>query len=411
MNKTILIIAFHFPPNATSSGMQRALKVVRYLREDGWRPIVLTVDARAYSETNTSQLEEIPEDVLVHRAFGLNTARHLAIRGRYPGFLAWPDPWASWWPAAVWAGRRLIRRHQPCAIWSTFPITTTNLVAMHLAKWSRLPWISDLRDPITLDGYPVDPMRFRCARWIENKTVDLATHIVFTAEYTRRIYAERYPGLDEKSVVIPNGYDEHNFPNRTGQERVSKERLTLVHSGALQPKGRNPRTFFEALNKLKEEARISSSSLRIVFRACGFERQYREMAEHSDVADLVEFEGYLPYDQAINEMVDADGLLVFQGSIYNHAVPAKVYEYFFARRPIFGVLDKSGETQRVLQDAGIDSTASIDDAEEIANLLRTFIERLRDNSYFLPARSVIESFSRRRQTQKLSALLRQVVSD
>ena len=391
--------------------MQRALKVVRYLREDGWQPIVLTVDARAYSKTNTSQLAEIPPDVPVCRAFGLDATRHFAIRGRYLGFLAWPDPWVSWWPAAVWAGRRLIRRHQPCAIWSTFPITTTNLVAMHLARWSRLPWIADLRDPMTLDGYPADPMRFRYARWIERKTVDLASHVVFTAEYTRRIYAERYPGLDERSVLIPNGYDESNFPDHTGRNRIPNERLTLLHSGALQPKGRNPRTFFEALKKLKKAARISSSSLRIVFRACGFEQQYREMAELLSVADLVAFEGHLPYDQAISEMVDADGLLIFQGSIYNHAVPAKVYEYFFARRPILGILDKTGETQRVLQNVGIKSTASIDNAEEIADHLGDFIDNLAGDSYFLPARSLIESFSRQKQTQKLSAVLRQVASD
>ncbi len=411
MNRTILIIAFHFPPIATSSGMQRALKVVRYLREDGWRPVVLTVNARAYSKVNTSQLVEIPADVPVYRAFGLDAKRHFAIRGRYPGFLGWPDPWASWWPAAVWTGRRIIRRHRPCAIWSTFPITSTNLVAMHLARWSGLPWISDLRDPITLDGYPADPMRFRCARWIERKTVDLSTHMVFTAEYARRIYVERYPGLDERSVLIPNGYDEINFPDRAGQDKIPSERLILLHSGALQPKGRNPRTFFEALSKLKKEARISSSSLRIVFRACGFEQQYRELAELSGVADLVALEGHLPYDSAISEMVDADGLLVFQGSLYNHAVPAKVYEYFFARRPILGVLDKTGETQRVLQEVGIDSTANIDDAEEIAAVLGTFIDDLRSDSYFLPVRSVIEGYSRRKQTQKLSALLQQVVSD
>ena len=237
----------------------------------------------------------------------------------------------------------------------------------------------------------------------------MATHMVFTAEYTRRIYTERYPGLEKRSILIPNGYDEINFPDRASLDKIPSERLTLLHSGALQPKGRNPRTFFEALSQLKQEARISSSSLRIVFRACGFEQQYRELAEHLGVADLVALEGHLPYDQAISEMVDADGLLVFQGSFYNHAVPAKVYEYFFARRPILGVLDKTGETQRVLQDVGIDSTANIDDAEEIAAVLGTFIDDLRGNSYFLPARSVIEGYSRRKQTQMLSALLQQVV--
>jgi len=389
--------------------MQRALKVVRYLREDGWRPIVLTVNAQAYSKVNPSQLIEIPTDVPVYRTFGLDAKRHFAIRGHYPGILAWPDAWASWWPGAVWTGRQLIRRHRPSAIWSTFPISTTNLVAMHLARWSRLPWISDLRDPITLDGYPADPMRFRIARRIEAKTVELATRIVFTAEYTRRIYVERYPDLDERTVLIPNGYDENNFPDRSAAGKTSGARLTLLHSGALQPKGRNPRTFFEALARLKREAKISSASLRVVFRACGFEQQYRAIAERLGVADIVAFEGRLPYEEAISEMVDADGLLAFQGSTYNHAVPAKVYEYFFARRPILGILDKTGETQRVLQSVGINSTADIDNSEEIAAVLGSFIDELRCASFFLPQRSAIEDFSRRKQTQKLSALLTELV--
>ena len=88
----------------------------------------------------------------------------------------------------------------------------------------------------------------------------------------------------------------------------------------------------------------------------------------------------------------------------------KIYEYFCARRPVLGVLDKSGETQRVLLDVGIDSTASIDDVKEIADVLSTFIDHLRNESYFLPEQPLIERYSRRKQTQHLSALLRRVVN-
>src|SRR6056297_1496636 len=195
MNRTVLIIAFHFPPVASSSGMQRALKTVRYLREDGWRPVVLTADPRGYEATTDSQLAEIPDDVPVRRAFCLDAKRHFAIRGSYPGFLAWPDAWITWYPFAVAAGRRLIREHQPAIIWSTFPISTANLVARSLSQWSGLPWIADLRDPMTLDGYPPQPMRFRLVRRIDCSTMKHAAHVVFTADYTRRIYTDRYPAI------------------------------------------------------------------------------------------------------------------------------------------------------------------------------------------------------------------------
>ena len=409
MNRTILIVAFHFPPVATSSGMQRALKAVRYLREDGWLPVVLTVDPRAYDKTNPSQLHEIPDDVVVHRAFGVDARRLCSIRNRYPGFLAWPDAWLSWWPAAVHAGKRLIRRHEPRAIWSTFPISTTKLVALRLSRWSGLPWVADFRDPMTLDGYPPDPMRFRLARRIEQRTVGQASRAVFTADYTRRIYAERYPELADRFLVIPNGYDEANFPELITSERRRGGPITLLHSGALQPKARNPRSFFEALGKIVAKKAVGSSELRVVFRACGFEDLYKKSAADAGVSDLVHFEDHLPYDAAIREMVAADALLVFQGTAYNHAVPAKLYEYFFAKKPILGVLDKNGETQSVLTQAGVRYTASIDDADEIAGCLEKLVGTLDRDSPFLPEPDSVHEYSRRNQVRKLSVLLHEVV--
>jgi len=411
MDRTILIVAFDFPPAATSSGMQRALKVVRYLREFGWRPIVLTAQPRAYANTNPSQLSEIPDDVPVYRAFGIDTRRVFSIRNRYPGFVAWPDPWISWWPDAVRVGRRIIRHHQPQVIWSTYPIRTTNLVASSLAKWSGLPWVSDLRDPITLDGYPPDAMRFRLARRIERNTVRHAARVVFTAEFTRRLYEERYPLLSNKSVVIPNGYDESNFPTGLAKESTGDGRLTLLHSGALQPKGRNPRAFFEGLKRLKSNGVVDSTGIRVVFRACGFEDQYQEIARSLGVDDLVEFGGYIPYDKALGEMVNADALLVFQGTAYNHAVPAKLYEYFFAHKPILGILDKSGETRRVLEDVGIAPTSDINDPTDIANHIKTLLGDLGPTSPYVANTREIKNYSRRSQTRRLAELLNTVLAE
>ena len=411
MNKTVLIIAFHFPPVATSSGMQRALKTARYLLEDNWRPVVLTANERAYPKVNPSQLAEIPPEVHVSRTFCLDATRHLAIRGRYPGVLAWPDRWVSWWPGAVREGRRLIRQYRPSAIWSTFPITTTNLVAGHLAKWSGLPWIADLRDPITLEGYPRDPMRFRLARRIEAMTIERASRVIFTAEFTRSIYRDRYPQLRGRDILIPNGFDENNFPDQPGIPAAKDStRIKLVHSGSLQPKGRNPLAFFTALRDLKSAGKISSERITVVFRGAGFEERYTRMAQELGVEDLVEFPGHLPYDEAIREMVEADGLLLFQGTVYNHAVPAKVYEYFFARKPILGILDPQGETQRVLNNAGISKTADIDSPASIASGLAEFIKAPGGESPFLPDLELIQAYSRRNQTLKLATVLCDVIS-
>ena len=46
--KRILMIAYHFPPLAGSSGIQRTLRFVQHLPTFGWEPIVLTAHPRAY---------------------------------------------------------------------------------------------------------------------------------------------------------------------------------------------------------------------------------------------------------------------------------------------------------------------------------------------------------------------------
>lgn len=411
MNKTVLILAFHFPPIAMSSGLQRALKIVRYLRDFGWQPVVLTADPRAYAKTTPEQLSEIPADVPVHRAFGLDSMRHLAIRGKHLGWTAVPDAWVSWFPAAVLGGRKLIREYRPGAIWSTFPIATTNLVALHLSRSANLPWIADLRDPMTLEGFPINARRFKCTRWIEKRTVDQARRLVFTAQHTRRIYEDRYPRLKGRTAVIPNGYDEANFPDPMPERKHRPgECLRIVHSGALQPVGRNPTAFFGALRRLSAMPEAADLRFEIVFRACGFADRYAKLAASYGVSDIVTFADYLPYEDALREMVSADGLLVFQGTSYNHAVPAKLYECMYAGTPIFALVDKSGETYSVLEGAGITSVASIDDEEEIALKLRDFLRAVKSQSYRLPDPELVRQFSRRSQVMRLSEILSEEIS-
>src|SRR6185369_1088675 len=120
--RKVLMVAYHFPPLAGSSGIQRTLRFAQQLPEFGWQPIVLTTHPRAYERTSDDLLREVPTDLPVARAFALDTARQLAIGGRYLGWLARPDRWMTWRFAAVGAGLSLVREHAPHAIWSTYPI-------------------------------------------------------------------------------------------------------------------------------------------------------------------------------------------------------------------------------------------------------------------------------------------------
>lgn len=79
--KRILMIAYHFPPLAGSSGIQRTLRFVQHLPSFGWQPLVITASPRAYERTSDDLVPEVPSDPMVHRAFALDTARHLSLGG------------------------------------------------------------------------------------------------------------------------------------------------------------------------------------------------------------------------------------------------------------------------------------------------------------------------------------------
>jgi glycosyltransferase involved in cell wall biosynthesis len=282
MPRHILIIAFHYPPVRGSSGIQRTLKFSTYLREHGWEPIVLTVTPRAFEQVSDDQMGEIPPGMRVERAFALNTAKHLAIGGRYLNWMAQPDRWVSWWPAAVWRGLQIIRRHQPEAILSTYPIATAHLIGLTLQRLSGLPWIADCRDSISEPGYPADPLTWRTNRRLEAAMVKHCARAVFTTEGTRQMYAERYPQAPSaRWAVIENGYDEENFrdaerdfaPQRLGPPG----RLTLLHSGVLYPQERDPRPFFAALRTLRAAGEIGADNLRVLLRATASDELYRPM--------------------------------------------------------------------------------------------------------------------------------------
>jgi hypothetical protein len=91
--KRVLMVAYHFPPMAGSSGVQRTLRFAQYLSEFGWQPLVLSTQPIAYEDTSDDLLKDIPPEAIVHRSFALDTARHLSLGGRYFDFMAQPDRW------------------------------------------------------------------------------------------------------------------------------------------------------------------------------------------------------------------------------------------------------------------------------------------------------------------------------
>lgn len=404
--KRILLIAYHFPPLRGSSGIQRTLRFAKYLPEFGWDPIILTTAARAYPDTSPDQLADVPAGLHVCRAFALDAARHLSIANRYPGFLARPDRWLSWWFGAVPAGLSLVRRFAPHVLWSTYPIATAHAIGHTLHRATGLPWVADFRDPMVQANYPPDPRTRASYRTIESRVARRAARLVFTTPGARRIYQDRYPNVDpERFVLIENGYDEETFVASDGAERapLNPGALTLLHSGIVYRDERDPSQLMAALRRLLDARDIAHDTLRIRFRAPGRETRLHELAAAAGVASLIEILPPIDYRASLEEMQRADALLVLQAANCNEQIPAKVYEYLRARRPILALTDPAGDTARTLLRVGLDAIAPLDDEIAIAGLIGRFV---RDpGSARLPTDAVVARHSRRGRTAEFAAVL------
>jgi hypothetical protein len=370
--KRVLMVAYHFPPLAGSSGIQRTLRFVQHLPRRGWQPLVLSAQPRAYERTGADLLAEVPAGTVVRRAFALDTARHLSVAGRYLDALARPDRWISWKWDAVRTGMQMIRHFKPQVLWSTYPIATAHVVGAELQRRSGVPWVADFRDPMAQDGYPPDPATWRQFEAIEQRAAAQASCLTFTTPGALRCYRERYPAAAERMALLENGYDESSFAAIEREHPIRAPlnplAMTLLHSGIVYPDERDPTHLFAALGQLRR-AGLPPGRLKLRFRAPLHDALLQALAREHAVEDLIEVCPPIDYREALLEMLRADGLLVMQAANCNQQVPAKIYEYLRAGRPVLCLADPAGDTVAVLRGAGIDSFARLDSAPEIATLL------------------------------------------
>jgi len=407
--KRVLMVAYHFPPMAGSSGIQRTLRFVQQLPRFGWQPLVLTADPRAYERTSTDLLPDIPAGTVVARAFALDTARHLAIGQRYVAAMARPDRWVSWRFDAVRRGLQMIRRFRPDAIWSTYPIATAHLIGAELQRRSGLPWLADFRDPMAQEGYPADPLVWQSYKTIEERAASQAAHMLFTTPSAARSYRERYPSAATRIVQLENGFDEESFAavESAGVDPMPLNPgvLTVLHSGIVYPSERDPAPFMAALGRLHAQGHLPPQGVRFRFRAAVHDGLLQRLAAQHGVQHMVETLPPLPYRQALAEMLRADALLVMQADNCNEQVPAKVYEYLRAGRPILCLADPQGDTAAVMRDSGVQAIAKLESVEAIASLVPGFLHEVGQGRAHLPPAQAVQRASRLQRSAALAELL------
>lgn len=233
---------------------------------------------------------------------------------------------------------------------------------------------------------------------------------LFTTPTAAASYAALYPQARSRIGVLENGYDEASFESASStlppdRPALQPDTVTLLHSGIVYPAERDPTQLFVAMRLLLDRREIAPGNFKVRFRAPAHGALLRQLGAQHGVSDLIEVCPPIPYRDALGEMLCADALIVLQAANCNAQIPAKIYEYLRAQRPILCLSDPAGDTARVVCEAGIDAVARLDDASEIAQLLSRFLADHRDGKLkrYTATQGAVEAASRLGRTRQLAA--------
>jgi hypothetical protein len=218
---------------------------------------------------------------------------------------------------------------------------------------------------------------------------------------------------DDFWQLIPNGFDEQIFEDlgpKVPLEHKKKNPKVLLHSGVIYPSERDPSHFFTALSELQQEGKICADDIIIRLRATGHDDLFSQQLKQLKIEQLVQLEPTVPYEQALQEMFDVDGLLLLQAANCNFQIPAKAYEYIRVQKPVLGLTPTEGDTGQLLLQAGNAVIAPLDNKIEIKLALLAYIDSL-TVPVMESEQEKLHTYSRQYQAAKFENLLDQVLSD
>jgi hypothetical protein len=135
----------------------------------------------------------------------------------------------------------------------------------------------------------------------------------------------------------------------------------------------------------------------------------RSLGVQYGVSELLEIMPPISYRAALEEMMTVNALLVMQASNCNAQIPAKIYEYLRARKPILGLTDPNGDTAWVLKNAGINTQARLDSTAEIVKQLTLLLHLYRRGLSELPQAQAVYQASRHKRSASMVLLLNEML--
>jgi glycosyltransferase involved in cell wall biosynthesis len=344
--RTLLVLTYHFPPSA-ASGTFRLLGFARHLPKFGWQPIVVAPPRIPWEPVDDQLLRQVPAGTPVCAVPYPQSRLFKGVR--------WLFPNAVWLPRAWRASIRMMHTHQPGALLTSGPPHCVHLLGRSLKRRFGIPWIADFRDPWFSDG----KLDFGHSLWpwfeaqCEKAVMRDCDAIVANAPAAARGMQAAFPQQAHKIVTLTNGFDLEAFP-APDDPPVAGNVINILHTGEVYG-GRDPRPLLDALQELQRQPLCDGRTVRLSFlgRSKDNGLNLAGEIESRGLRQVVDLGQQVPYEHVLHALVRADILLLLDSPGRRAGIPAKLYEYFGAGRPILALAEHDRDVGWALRTSGV----------------------------------------------------------
>jgi glycosyltransferase involved in cell wall biosynthesis len=427
-----LILTYYWPP-AGSSGVQRWLKFVKYLREFGWEPVVYTANNPEVFAQDESLFKDIPEGLEVirrdvpepygvYKFFTGNRKKKIGVgftsnESKKKGFVnslaIWirgnffiPDARMLWISPSSRYLSKYLKDNPVDIIISTGPPHSMHLIAKRLKRRFNIPWIADFRDPWTNIDFYQDLKLTKTADLIhhrlERKVLKTADATVVVSESMAKEFRTKKANRVE---VITNGFDHTDYQN---QNVNLDSDFTVVYVGTIPP-SRNCKALWNALNRMTMQDPEFKEKFKL--RLIGsVDFSAIESLKEANLFDNTVFEGNKSHADVSAFQQSAQVLLLLVNDSPNAMgiVTGKVFEYLAAKRPILAVGPVGGDLDNLLKETGAGILLPFDSENEIFEGLKWFWEGYKSNWDTFNPKKVLQ-YSRQELTRRMAGLMDELV--